>query len=199
MSQGRILAVPWLCIFGLATLIIGGCTPSEERVEEDENSIQQTLDEYLPRLAEAYSLGDLAALKVYAAEYPIFDSAMLDLLARHGGAEANTLRERLDGVLTGYAAEKEIAVMEKRIEDLLTESRVIRPTPLSVQLEDVRIFNYANAFVTSLETWDLRVYAAGTDKVLSEALGQRNRVKYQMKRRDDGWVILYRVLETTFE
>ena len=199
MFQNGVLALTRFAIFCAWATLLGGCAASEKSVEADEAAIQATLDEYLPRLAEAYALGDLEGLKAYAAENPIFDPGMLDLLARHGGAEATSLRERLDRVLSGYAAEKEIAVMEKRISDLLDESRVIRPSPKSVLLEDVRIFNYANAFVTSLETWDLRVYAAGTDTVLSEALDQRNRVKYQMKRRDDGWLVLYRVLETTFE
>jgi hypothetical protein len=103
-------------------------------------------------------------------------------------------------VLRDYVAEKEMASLLKRIGDFMDqEGRVIAPTLQSFTLENVEIWNYANAFVTTLEVWDVRVLASGTDQVLSESLGQRNRVKYQLKRRDEGWQVLHRSIETTLE
>ncbi len=65
--------------------------------------------------------------------------------------------------------------------------------------EDISVGNYANAFVTTFEVWDVRSVALGSHAALNESLGQRNRVKYQMKRKDDGWVILYRELDQSFD
>lgn len=102
-------------------------------------------------------------------------------------------------VLEGYAAEKEIAGLRKRIRDLDRESREIKPTFHSVKLESAQVWSYANAFATTLELWDLQVVVAGTRTVLSEVEGQRSRVKYQLKRSDDSWVVLFREIETVFE
>ena len=66
-------------------------------------------------------------------------------------------------VLRGIAAEKEIATLYKRIGDLMNnEGRVVEPTLLSFEVEQITIWNYANAFVTTLEVWDLKVLASGS-------------------------------------
>ncbi|MEE2775422.1 MAG: hypothetical protein VYE73_01465 [Acidobacteriota bacterium] len=201
MSLRKELASPVLAL--AVALVMGSllaCVDTGEVAEIDEAAIQTALDLYAPRLAKAYSIGDLEALRAYSREHGIEDPLVKEILELHTEATVPPLRERIASALTGHAAEKEIAGMEKRIGDLLVESRVIRPTVKSVQVEDVQIWNYANAFVTTLEVWDLRVYAAGTDQVLSEALDQTNRVKYQMKReRQDKWLVLFRELDTTFE
>jgi hypothetical protein len=103
-------------------------------------------------------------------------------------------------VLREVASEKELAAMTKQIGDLMSqEGRVIDPTLESFTVEDINVWNYSNAFVTTIEVWDLKVLASGTDQVLSEVEDQRSRVKYQLKRRDEGWQILSRIRETTFE
>jgi hypothetical protein len=66
-------------------------------------------------------------------------------------------------------------------------------------VESVETWRYVNAFATAVEVWDLRVYAAGTDVLLSETLDQRNRVKYQLQREGDRWLVLFRELDATFE
>ena len=185
-----ILAVCWLA----------ACSDPGDVAEIDEDSIQAALERYAPRLADAYSIGDLQALKAFSRENGIDDGHVKAVLAKYADLGASPLRERIAKILGGHAAEKEIAGMEKRISDLLGESRVIRPSVKSVRVDDIQIWNYANAFVTTLEVWDLRVYASGTDTLLSEALDQHNRVKYQLKRTGrDAWLVLFRELETTFE
>ena len=62
-------------------------------------------------------------------------------------------------------------------------------------IEDVRIWNYSNAYVTTLEVWDLVVYATGSDQVLASEYEQPNRVKYQLKREGDSWRILFREIQ----
>jgi hypothetical protein len=120
-------------------------------------------------------------------------------MERYAELSSLPLRERLTAILEGVAVEKEIAGLEKRIGDLLAEGRVIRPTPKSIVVEDIETWGYANAYATTVEVWDLRVYASGTGVLLSETLDQRNRVKYQLQRSDDTWLVLFRELQAAFE
>jgi hypothetical protein len=66
-------------------------------------------------------------------------------------------------------------------------------------VESVETWRHVNAFTTTVEVWDLRVYAAGTDVILSETIDQRNRVKYQLQRQGERWLVLFRELDATFE
>ncbi len=101
--------------------------------------------------------------------------------------------------LRAYAAERELARVFTRVSELADEGKVVEPTFRELTLEDVQIWNHSNAFATTVEVWDLRVYPTGSSTVLSEELGQSNRVKYQLKRRGDEWQILARELEQTLE
>ena len=140
---------------------LAGCESDRTASPEDEAAVLAMLEEYLPRLALAYSSGE-------------------------------------GSVLEGFAAQKEIAGVKGRIRNLLNESREIHPTFKSVLLEDVKVWRHVNAYATTLEVWDLRVVAEGTDTVLSEVYNQSNRVRYQLKRRDNSWVVLFRQIEDTF-
>ncbi len=102
-------------------------------------------------------------------------------------------------VLEGVAVPKEMARIELRTEELAGAGQVYEPEFKEVTVEDISVWNYSNAFVTTFEVWDVRSYTLGTHLLLNESLGQRNRVKYQMKRKGDGWVILYRELDQTLD
>ncbi len=147
---------------GFVILGLGACESDRTADPEDAAQVLEMFEEYLPRLALAYSTGETS-------------------------------------VLEGFAAEKEIAGMDGRIRDLRNESREIHPTFRSVQLEDVKVWRHVNAYATTLEVWDLQVVAEGTDIVLSEVYNQSNRVKYQLKRRDGSWIVLFRQIEDTFQ
>lgn len=97
--------------------------------------------------------------------------------------------------LEGLAAAKEAFAAAKRIADFAREGRRVEPTFRDLTLEDVVIYQHSNAYVTTVERWDVRIYAAGSERLISEQLDQVNRVKYQLKRTDDGWRVLYRTLE----
>jgi hypothetical protein len=94
--------------------------------------------------------------------------------------------------LEGLAAQKEVAAIQKRISDLADQGRILEPTFHELTIEEATVFNYANAYVTTVEVWDLRSLATGSREVLAEDLGQRNRVKYQLKREGDSWRVLFR-------
>ena len=115
--------------------------------------------------------------------------AALELyLPRLGQAYATGDLEPLEGL----AAQKEIAAIAKRINDLAEQGRILEPTFRQLTIEDVKVFNYANAYVTTVEVWDLRSLSTGLREQLAEEVGQSNRVKYQLKREGDGWKVLFR-------
>lgn len=97
--------------------------------------------------------------------------------------------------LADWAAEKEVSGVRKRVEDLALAGRRLVPTFRSLTIEEIDVWNYSNAYVTSHEVWDLVVYASGTDQVLSQELEQPNRVKYQLKREGGRWRILFRQIQ----
>ena len=98
--------------------------------------------------------------------------------------------------LEPYAAQKEIASIYKRVQDLANQGRTLEATLRSVTIEgDIKVWNYSNAYVSTHEVWDLVVYATGTEQVLASEYEQPNRVKYKLKREDDSWRILYREIQ----
>jgi len=98
-------------------------------------------------------------------------------------------------LLEGLAAEKEIARIHKRIEDLSYQGRRLVPTFRSLTVEDFNVWNYSNCYVTTLEVWDLEIRATGTEQVLSTQFEQPDRVKYQLKREDGRWRVLFRTIQ----
>jgi hypothetical protein len=194
LRLARALVLPPILVLGVV-----GCGDPEATEEAELASVQKALEVYAPRLADAYAVADLEGLEAYSQENTIDDPRVREIMDRYEELAALPLRERLAIILEGVAVEKEVAGLEKRIDDLLAEGRVIRPTPKSIVVEDVESWGYANAFATTVETWDLRVYTSGTGVLLSETLDQRNRAKYQLQRVDDTWLVLWRELQATFE
>ncbi len=123
------------------------------------------------------------------------ESVLRDYLPKLGQAYA----ARDTSILEGLAVPKEIARISLRTDELADTGRVYEPEFKEVTVEDISVWNYSNAFVTTLEVWDVRSFALGTHLPVNESLGQRNRVKYQMKRKEGSWVILYRELDQTFD
>jgi len=101
--------------------------------------------------------------------------------------------------LAPYAAKKEREAIKKRVLDLAKQGQVLAPHLDSLEVEDVRSWGSVNAYVTTVEVWDIKVLAAGSDTVLRQQLDQSNRVKYQLQRDGDRWRIFWRQLEQTFD
>jgi len=97
--------------------------------------------------------------------------------------------------LRPWAAEKEMARIYKRVEELAAQGRTLVPTFRQVTVEELNVWNYSNAYATTIEIWDLEVYASGSDQILSQEYEQSNRVKYQLKRDDDRWRVLFRTIQ----
>ena len=123
------------------------------------------------------------------------EALLLEYLPELGRAYA----EGDPGILEGMAVPKEMSKIEVRIRELVAQGRVFEPTFKTLVVEDISTWNYSNAFVTTFEVWDLKSYSLGDRVLMSESLDQGNRVKYQLKRRDDTWVVLYRELDQTYD
>ncbi len=94
--------------------------------------------------------------------------------------------------LKGLAAEKEVAYVRKFLEKLADSGKTLEPKFGHVTIEDFNVWNHSNAFVTTVETWDVRLFATGSHTLLGEDIGRSDRVKYQLKRDDGRWRVLYR-------
>jgi hypothetical protein len=101
--------------------------------------------------------------------------------------------------LRTWAVEKEIASLERRLVAMNEEGLSLEPTLVEVVVEDVQVWNRVNAFATTLETWDLRFLSSGAGVVVSERLGERQRVKYQLKLEGEAWMVYYREVGETIE
>ena len=99
--------------------------------------------------------------------------------------------------LAAYAAEKERDSIERMVRERAQQGTILAPELRSVEVEDVRTWQAVNAYVTTLETWNIRVLATGSESVVREE-EQENRVKYQMKREDGRWRVFWRELEQAY-
>ena len=98
-------------------------------------------------------------------------------------------------LLRPFAVEKELARMHALVQDLADQGRYLAPEFKNVTVEKTHIWNNSNAFVTTLEVWDVRLLLLGRDELLAEDLDKNYRVKYQLKRNDGGWRILFRAIQ----
>ncbi len=101
--------------------------------------------------------------------------------------------------LADVAVEKEQFRVRRRIEELTAQGMIYEPEFKDLTIEWSSSWSYSQAAVTTLEVWDVRSYALGSHTLVSEVLDQRNRVKYQLKRKETGWVVLYRDLQEALE
>lgn len=95
-------------------------------------------------------------------------------------------------LLEGYTTQKERAILDKHITELEQRGRTMDTELLELTIEDLNLVNYANAYVTTAERWRVTSYAVGTDRVLGEDPRQFSRVRYQLKREGDRWVVMAR-------
>lgn len=97
-------------------------------------------------------------------------------------------------LLTGLAAPAEIAAVEQRLAELAAQGRSLEVTLRDLTVERLTLISHSTAQVTTVETWDVRLFAGGSGEPLEEELGQRNRVRYQLKRTPDGWLVVSRTI-----
>jgi ARC6-like, IMS domain len=97
--------------------------------------------------------------------------------------------------LRPYAAEKEMARIQALVQNLVDQGRYLEPVFKNVTIESIRTWNNSNAFVTTLEVWDVHMHALGSGQVLAEDRDKDYRVQYQLKRDASGWRVLFRAIK----
>jgi hypothetical protein len=101
--------------------------------------------------------------------------------------------------LEGVATPKEINALQTKIGEVSGQGLVFKPQLSELTVEEVDVWSPGNAYVTTLEVWDIAYYALGSDRMLSEVKGQTQRVKYQVMRREGSWQVVSRQVAQTFE
>ena len=123
------------------------------------------------------------------------EAVLTDYLPKLGAAYATGDFEPL----ASGAVPKEVETVKRRVYELEAgESRTLQPTLKSFEIEQIDVWRYSNAVVTTLEVWDIQSLASGTERVIASA-NDRYRVRYQFKRRDEGWMVIDRRIEYQFE
>ena len=123
------------------------------------------------------------------------EAVLTNYLPKLGAAYANGEFDSL----ACCAVPKEVETVRRRVHELeMGESRTLRPTLKSFEIERIDVWRYSNAAVTTLEAWDIQSLASGTEQLLATAT-DRYRVRYQFKRRDEGWMVIDRRIEYQFE
>lgn len=154
----------------------------------------------LPVLLLALLAGAVAACGEPTPEEVAADREEIeDFLREYLPKLADAYRTGDASALEPYAAAKEQASVEHRARELAKSGEVLAPVLDSVEVEEVRTWQAVNAYVTTVEQWDIRTYATGTENVVREQLDQVNRVKYQLKREDGRWRVFWREIQQTFE
>ena len=100
----------------------------------------------------------------------------------------------VDG-LRDLATERELIRVKQQIDELYDQGRYYIPELQELTIESFKTWRSVNAVAATVEVWDVRSYAFDAERtLLSEVTGQSNRVKYQLKKKDDRWMIMYREL-----
>jgi hypothetical protein len=152
-----------------------------------------------PRRSAAVALAAaplLAALIACGPSEQVQQEARADveeLLAAYLPALSEYYRSGDSEHVEGLAAPRERDRVEWLIRDRAQEGMVIDATLQRFEIDRFDLYQHSNALLTTREVWDLRVRAAGSDRVIQDEPGKSDRYRYQVKRGDDGrWIVLSR-------
>jgi len=119
----------------------------------------------------------------------LLDRYVVDMAAAYESGDASKVADA--------ATEREQRRIEQAISELASEGRGLRPSLVRLAIDSIERGSRTTVMVDTIETWDLRVVALGSDEVVSESLGQENRLSYVLIREDDEWRILSRQLKSS--
>jgi hypothetical protein len=121
------------------------------------------------------------------------------VLAAYAEAMADAYRSGEAARVSVVATGRERQRLEISIRELADEGRALRPELRSLTVESIERAGHTTVAVNTLEVWDLRVVTAGGEQLVSESLGQENRLSYTLVREQGEWRVLSRLLRTTSE
>jgi len=121
------------------------------------------------------------------------------VVARYAELLAQCYRDGDASPLAEIATEREVERVASRIRELEETGKALRPVLRSQVVEQVDAFSGATAGATTIEVWDLRSVALGSEETLGESNGQENRIVYTLHKERGRWQVLARLMKSTSE
>ena len=143
-------------------------------------------------LASLLPLAPLAACGPSGEEVQADREAILELLETYNERLSQAYAFADPEALEGIAATREINNVRSNIARLSAEGRRIVSELEELTIEELNHYQASNAYVQTFEVWDIQVQAVGSDEVISRDPEQRSRVRYQVKREDGEWTVVWR-------
>lgn len=116
-----------------------------------------------------------------------------DLLERYAAQLSHAYSFTDPSALAEVAMPREVASVENNIARLAADGRRIASHQKELTIEDLDVFQVGDAYVRTHEVWDIRVLALGVEEEISRDENQATRVRYRLKKDDEGqWKVLWR-------
>jgi hypothetical protein len=137
-------------------------------------------------------VASLAACRPDVQEVAVEEEAIRAVIARYADLLSQAYAFTDSSLLEPVASQRERAAVETNVRQLADQGQRIATDLKDLQIEELRMSDLDNAYVQTFETWEIRVMDLGSERVISVDANQRNRVRYQLKRQDGEWRVLWR-------
>lgn len=137
-------------------------------------------------------LAALAACRPAEEDVAVEEEAIRAVIARYADLLSQAYAFTDASLLEPVASQREQAAVEVNIRQLAQRGQRIATDLKEMQIEDIGMSDLDNAYVQTFELWEIRVMDLGSERVVSVDPNQRNRVRYQLKRQDGVWRVLWR-------
>ena len=137
-------------------------------------------------------LAALAACRPAEEEVAVEEEAIRAVIARYADLLSQAYAFTDSSLLEPVASQRERAAVEANIRQLADRGQRIATDLKEMQIEEIGMSDLDNAYVQTFELWEIRVMDLGSERVVSVDPDQRNRVRYQLKRQDGVWRVLWR-------
>lgn len=146
----------------------------------------------LAAVAALALLTSLAACRPDEQEVAVEEEAIHAVIERYADLLSQAYAFTDSSLLEPVASQRERAAVETNIRQLADRGTRIATDLKELEIEDIGMSDLDNAYVQTFELWEIRVMDLGSERVISVDPNQRNRVRYQLKRQDGVWRVLWR-------
>lgn len=134
----------------------------------------------------------MGACRPAAEEVAVEEEALRTTIDRYADLLSQAYAFTDASLLEPVAAQREVAAVHANIQQLAGAGQRIATDLKELEIEDIGMSDLDNAYVQTFEVWEIRVMDLGSERVISVDPNQRNRVRYQLKRLDGEWKVLWR-------
>jgi hypothetical protein len=137
-------------------------------------------------------LASLAACRPDEQEVAVEEEAIRAVIDRYADLLSQSYAFTDSSLLEPVASQRERAAVETNSRQLADRGTRIATDLKELEIEDIGMSDLDNAYVQTFELWEIRVMDLGSERLISIDPNQRNRVRYQLKRQDGVWKVLWR-------